>query len=110
MPSFDKRREYGVQKEWYYLKNGKGIAFAEMKDIPFEIDESFKIRSERNVSSVGQIIRVHPVDENMAWNLITREYNRRVLRLPFSKVAEDKNTKMKKLMLENIERIKDELA
>ncbi|MEM0138608.1 MAG: ATP-binding protein [Thermoplasmatales archaeon] len=106
----NKKKEYGVQKEWYYIKDGKGIGFVEIKDVPFDIDEGFKIRFEGNLPNIGQIVKLHPVDENMAWNIITREYDRRYLRLTSNNVVEDKSSKKNKLTLQNIENIRDELA
>jgi|GEM_PF-851935 hypothetical protein len=108
--SSERRQEYAVQREWYYQRNGKAFTFLEVKDIPFDIENSFRSRSQGNSRDVGQIIRLHPVDESVAWNMITREYGRRSLRIPVGNVAGDRSTESNRLTLRNIESMREELA
>lgn len=99
-----------MQKEWYFIKKGMAHSFLIVKDFPFEIDSKFKSKVTGDYSGVGQIIRLHSVEENTAWSLITREFGRRSLRLLNYERINDRNSEANKLNLENIQNLKEEIA
>ncbi|MCL5874626.1 MAG: DUF87 domain-containing protein [Candidatus Thermoplasmatota archaeon] len=99
-----------IQKEWYFIKNGSAHSFLFARDFPFETDSKFKSRVAGESEKVGQIIRIHPVEDDMAWQIITREFGRRSLRLIDHEKINDRNVESNKLTIRNIQNLKEEVA
>jgi hypothetical protein len=110
MNSSEEKPKSVIQKEWYFVKNGKALSFLRARDFPFEIDPKFKLRVSGDSDKVGQIVRIHPVEENTAWDIITREFGKRSLRLLGYDKINDRNVESNKLTIRNIQNLKEEVA
>ncbi|MCL5789219.1 MAG: DUF87 domain-containing protein [Candidatus Thermoplasmatota archaeon] len=110
MTSYEERGRSVIQKEWFFQRNGTLHSFIYAKDFPFEIDQRFKLRVSGESEKVGQIVRIHPVEESAAWDIITREFGRRSLRLLDHERINDKDVESNKLTVRNIQNLKEEVA
>jgi hypothetical protein len=99
-----------IQKEWYYINQGRVHSFLFTKDFPFEIDSRFRSKIVGENECVGQIVRIHPLVENVAWDIITREFGRRSIRLLDHERINDRNVESNKLTVQNIQNLKEEVA
>ena len=81
MSSSEKNQSSVIQKEWYFVRNGEAHSFLFAKDYPFEIDSKFRSKITGEDSKIGQIVNIHPVEDSIAWEIITREFGKRSLRL-----------------------------
>jgi hypothetical protein len=99
-----------IQKEWYYVRNGKAHSFFFVRDLPFEIDFKFKSKATGENETVGEIIRLHPVEEKAAWDLITREFGKRSLRLINHESINERTVESNKLTIQNIQSLRTEVA
>jgi len=110
MSSYEVKSSPVIQKEWFFVKDGRANSFLFARDFPFEIDSKFKSKVSGEGWNVGQIIRVHPVNESAAWDIITREFGRRSLRLTDHEKINDREVESNKLTVQNIQSIKEEVA
>ncbi len=110
MSSYEVKSFPVIQKEWFFVKDGRANSFLFARDFPFEIDSKFKSKVSGEGWNVGQIIRVHPVNEGAAWDIITREFGKRSLRLRDHEKINDREVESNKLTVQNIQSIKEEVA
>lgn len=110
MTSSERKTSPVIQKEWTLMRKGSSRSFFFIRDYPFEIDSKFKSKLAYEKELVGELIRIHPVEENIAWNIITRESGRRSLRLMNNERLNDRNQESNKLTLQNIQGLRDEVA
>jgi hypothetical protein len=110
MTSYDKKLTSVIQNEWYYIDHGAAHSFLFTRDFPFEIDPKFKLKISAERENVGEIVRIHPVEENSAWNIITREFGRRSMRLIDHDRINDRNVESNKLTVQNIVSLKEGVA
>ncbi len=99
-----------IQKEWFFLKGNKAHSFLFAKDFPFEIDQRFRTKITGEDETIGEIVRIHPIDENTAWEIITREFGKRSLRLINHEKINDRSVESNKLTIQNIQNLKEEVA
>jgi hypothetical protein len=99
-----------IQKEWYFVRNGNAHSFFFIRDLPFEIDFKFKSKMTGENENVGEIVMLHPVEEKAAWDLITREFGRRSLRLIDHETVNERTVESNKLTLQNIQSLRAEVA
>ncbi|MCL4412273.1 MAG: DUF87 domain-containing protein [Candidatus Thermoplasmatota archaeon] len=98
------------QKEDYLVRKGKAITYIEIKDMPFELRDNFKLKLATENPQVGQIIQIHPVPERNTWNLLNRELEKLFLNLTGKQRIGDRETENHKIMLDNLNRLKEDVA
>ncbi len=110
MSSSEKNQSSVIQKEWYFVRNGEAHSFLFAKDYPFEIDSKFRSKITGVDSNIGQIVNIHPVEDSIAWEIITREFGKRSLRLLDHEKMNDRNVESNKLTVQNIQNLKEVVA
>ena len=110
MSSSEEKQNSVIQKEWYYIEDNAAYSFLFARDFPFQIDSKFKIKFVGENENIGQIVRIHQIDERIAWDIITREFGRRSLRLLDHEKINDREVESNKLTVQNIQSLKEEVA
>lgn len=104
------RKNNGIQKQDYLIKEHSAIAYLTIKDIPFDLREDFRIRMAYENGHVGEIIHLKHVSETGGWSIISREIEKTTLNLVGRETVNDRQNERNKISLSNLNTLKEEMA